>query len=64
MVVFHKRTLFPIYDAEVRLRQDFRLRKTTPKQAGGTDFLASFAVVLRLQIHPLFAELACPDDQI
>jgi len=33
----------------VRLRQGY----------GGTAFLASFAVVLRLPSHPLFAELAC-----
>ena len=45
MEVFHKRTSFLIYDAAVRLRQGY----------GGTDFPASFAVVLRLPIHPLFA---------
>ena len=61
MEVFHKRTSFLIYDAAVRLRQGFRLRKTTPGQAGGTDFLASFAAVLRLSIPPAVRGMACQD---
>ena len=51
MEVFHKRTSFPIHNVVVRLRQGY----------GGTDFLASFAVVLRLPIHPADRGMACPD---
>ena len=43
MEVFHKRTSFPIHNAVVRLH------------FGGTDFPASFAAVLPLSIHPLYA---------
>ena len=45
----------------VRLRQGFHLYFITAAQADATAFLASFAVVLRLPILPLFAELACQD---
>ena len=55
MEVFHKRTSFPIHNVVVRLRQGFRLYFITAGQAGGTDFPASFAVVLRLPIHPRVA---------
>ena len=55
MEVFHNFASLRIHNAVVRLRQGFRLYFITAGQAGGTDFPASFAVVLRLPIHPLFA---------
>ena len=61
MKVFHKFALLLIHDAVVRLRQGFRLRKTTPWQAGVTDFLRLLRIRFTLVNPPAVRGMACPD---